>query len=85
MVIEILYFARIREILGMGREQMTLNDDIEDIASLIDYLCGARDDRWSSTLQQENLLISVNQSMVKADHGLRDGDEVAFFPPVSGG
>lgn len=85
MMIEILYFARIREILGMGREQIKLAEDIADITSLIDYLCGVKDARWSSALHQENLLISVNQTLVAADHGLKDGDEVAFFPPVSGG
>ena len=84
-MIEILYFARIKEMLGVGREQVNLSENIKDIASLIDYLCDARDAKWASALQQENLLMAVNQIMVKADHGLREGDEVAFFPPVSGG
>lgn len=84
-MIEILYFARIKEMLGVGSEQIELTEDIDDIASLIDYLCDARDARWRSALQQENLLVAVNQTMVKADHGLREGDEIAFFPPVSGG
>ena len=84
-MIDILYFARIKEMLGVGREQIKLTKEIGDIASLIDYLCHARDARWTSALQQENLLMAVNQTLVKADHRLREGDEVAFFPPVSGG
>ena len=84
-MIEILYFAGIKEILGVGSEKLSLADSIENIAELIDYLCGDRDARWASALRQENLLMAVNQTMVKADHELKDGDEVAFFPPVSGG
>ena len=84
-MIEILYFARIKEILGVGSEQLELSSNIKDIAALIEHLCDARDPRWTTALQQENLLMAVNQTMAKADHGLREGDEVAFFPPVSGG
>jgi molybdopterin synthase sulfur carrier subunit len=84
-MIEILYFARIREILGVSSEKLELASNIKDIAALIEYLCDARDAKWTTALQQENLLMAVNQTMTKADHGLREGDEVAFFPPVSGG
>jgi molybdopterin synthase sulfur carrier subunit len=84
-MIEILYFARIKEIVGLDREKLDLADDVTDMAALIDYLCNDRDDRWASALRQENLLMAVNQTMVKADHPVRNGDEVAFFPPVSGG
>ena len=56
-----------------------------DVAALIAHLCSERGATWSATLYQDNLLVSVNQAMVKMDHELADGDEVAFFPPVTGG
>ena len=85
MRIEILYFARIRELLGLTNEQVQLPGESWDIDSLIDHLCHNRDSQWSDVLRQENLLIAVNQAIVKGSHGLCSGDEVAFFPPVSGG
>jgi molybdopterin synthase sulfur carrier subunit len=84
-MVEILYFARIKELVGMDREQLQLPQGIADISALIDHLCGDRGDEWSAALRQENLLIAVNQTMVKSDQRLGDGDEVAFFPPVTGG
>ena len=84
-MIEVLYFARIREDLDVEREKLEWHSGIKDVAALIEYLCGQRGARWSAALQQENLLVSVNQAMVKTDHALADGDEVAFFPPVTGG
>ena len=85
MNIEILYFASIRECLGLGSEQLKLPEQVSEIAALIDYLAETRGVSWSNVLHQENLLIAVNQTMVKTTHMLKEGDEVAFFPPVSGG
>ncbi len=84
-MIEVLYFARIREDLDVEREQLEWTGGISDVAALIAYLCDDRGAAWSTTLRQENLLVSVNQAMVNTDHQLADGDEVAFFPPVTGG
>ncbi|HJN52342.1 MAG: molybdopterin converting factor subunit 1 [Pseudomonadales bacterium] len=84
-MIEVLYFARIREDLDVEREQLEWTGGISDVAALIAYLCDERGAAWSTTLRQENLLVSVNQAMVNTDHQLADGDEVAFFPPVTGG
>lgn len=84
-MIEVLYFARIREDLNVEREQLEWHSGIADVTALIEHLCRERAPLWSTALHQENLLVSVNQTMVKADHPLTDGDEVAFFPPVTGG
>jgi molybdopterin synthase sulfur carrier subunit len=84
-MIEVLYFARIREELNLAREQVRWESTIPNVATLIDCLCRERGAHWSTTLQQDNLLVSVNQAMVGRDHPLADGDEIAFFPPVTGG
>lgn len=54
------------------------------VESLRQALC-TRGDRWALGLEPGKLLMAVNQSLVAADHPLRAGDEVAFFPPVTGG
>lgn len=45
----------------------------------------AQSDRWALALEDGKLLAAVNQTLVSFDHSLTDGDEVAFFPPVTGG
>jgi molybdopterin synthase sulfur carrier subunit len=84
-MIEILYFARVRENLGLDREQLELPRQSMKVSELIDHLSSNRDAIWGEILGQDNLLVSVNQVMVQPDHELRDLDEIAFFPPVSGG
>ena len=84
-MIEVLYFARIREELNLAREQLSWESSMPNVSALIDHLCRDRGTHWSTTLQQDNLLVSVNQAMVMRDHPLEDGDEIAFFPPVTGG
>jgi molybdopterin synthase sulfur carrier subunit len=84
-MIDILYFARIRESLGLDRERFELPASSISVADLITLLSDTRGTAWQLALGQANLLVSVNQALVKSDHELRDGDEVAFFPPVSGG
>ena len=82
---QVLYFASIREQLGLESEQIELNSGITDIQSLIGFLCANRDTRWRTILSDPNLLVSVNQEIASLDAALKNTDEVAFFPPVTGG
>ena len=84
-MIDILYFARVRENVGLAKEQFKLPAGSTRVADLIEHLSTTRGEAWHKALGQANLLISVNQTLVALDHVLNDGDEVAFFPPVSGG
>jgi molybdopterin synthase sulfur carrier subunit len=84
-MIEVRYFAGVREALGRDREHLPLPDGVSDVDGLIRALVEVRGEAWREALCQDNLLVAVNQTMVKGSQVLRDGDEVAFFPPVSGG
>ncbi len=75
-MITVLAFARYRALLGFERVQVPL----AHVATLADLLAGAR----FETLPKDALL-AVNQTFVKRDAQLHDGDEVALMPPVSGG
>ena len=84
-MIDILYFARFREKLGVEKEQLALSSPQQTVAMLMDEL-SERGDSWADVFNgSQQVLVAVNQEMVKADAELNDGDEVGFFPPVTGG
>jgi molybdopterin synthase sulfur carrier subunit len=84
-MITLVYFASFREKLEQDREQMDLPAAVLNVADLIGHIVSDRDAVWQETLQAANVLVAVNQEMVEEDHPVADGDEVAFFPPVTGG
>lgn len=84
-MIDILYFARLRERLGTARERIEPQPGVATAAELVACL-RARGGTWADALdERERLLIAVNQELAHADTPVRDGDEVALFPPVTGG
>lgn len=84
MNVRILYFASLREKLGTGNETLELSGDVSNIAGVLEILA-ARGGEWASLPTVKNLKFAVNQEMARADSPVRGGDEVAFFPPVTGG
>lgn len=84
MTINVLYFARFREKLGTEREALALPAPAT-VQGLLDLLA-ARGGAWGEQLGPgRNVLVAVNQQMTGRDGALADGDEVAVFPPVTGG
>ena len=83
-MIKLLYFASLRERLGIGAEPLELPTGIATVAALRDHLA-QRGDVWEALTTMRNLRVAVNQTMVGFDAQLKSGDEVAFFPPVTGG
>ena len=77
MSVRVLFFASLREAMGRAGEELEAGQGMT-VA-----------DVWASVAKGErmpaNLLMAVNQDYVNADAHVRDGDEVAFFPPVTGG
>ena len=84
-MITLLYFARLREALGLSSEQADLPAGVTDVQSLTEWL-RQRSGTWQEELAQDKpVRVAVNQDMADSDTTVRDGDEVAFFPPVTGG
>ncbi|GAA0487502.1 MULTISPECIES: molybdopterin synthase sulfur carrier subunit [Tatumella] len=81
-MINVLLFARVRELAGT--DGVTVAAEYSDAESLRLAL-SLKDSRWAMALEQGKLLVAVNQTLVPFSHPLQDGDEVAFFPPVTGG
>ncbi|MSQ54956.1 MAG: molybdopterin converting factor subunit 1 [Betaproteobacteria bacterium] len=85
MKVTVLFFASLREQLGVAREELELPDGVGTVGALRQHLA-ARGGAWQSTLAGPKLLrMAVNLDMAKPDAAIKTGDEVAFFPPVTGG
>ena len=83
--IRLLYFAWLRERIGHAEEALELPAGIADVAGLVAWLRG-RDDRHAAGFERTELIrCAVNQAMASPATPVRPGDEVAFFPPVTGG
>ncbi|HFZ8993625.1 TPA: molybdopterin synthase sulfur carrier subunit [Citrobacter freundii] len=81
-MIKVLFFAQVRELVGI--EGVDVPADFPTVETLRQHLA-ARGERWALALEDGKLLAAVNQTLVAFDHPLVAGDEVAFFPPVTGG
>ena len=85
MKVRILYFASLRENLGRDSEETDLPAGVASIAALRTHL-RARGGAWADALAEGKLLrAAVNQDMAQPAAAIKAGDEVAFFPPVTGG
>ena len=84
-MIKIVYFASIREQLGIDEESVELPQSVTSVAQLSAWLQSERGAKWQAALSNPSTLIAVNQEMVNAQQLIKSGDEVAFFPPVTGG
>jgi molybdopterin synthase sulfur carrier subunit len=84
MNVKVLYFASLREALGTSGETLGLPAGVATTGALRDHIA-ARGDPWDALTRARNLRCAVNQAMVGFDAPVQAGDEVAFFPPVTGG
>ncbi|MBR9911050.1 MAG: molybdopterin converting factor subunit 1 [Gammaproteobacteria bacterium] len=83
-MIRIKYFARLREAVGQREESLPLPESVATVTDLRDFL-GRRDEAWQQAMQMGGLLVAVNQTVVDWNQPLSGDEEVAFFPPVTGG
>jgi molybdopterin synthase sulfur carrier subunit len=84
-MITILYFARLREALGKTSEQVALPVGVGDLESLRKWL-RARGGAWAEEMADgKPVRAAVNQDVAQGNTPVGDGDEIAFFPPVTGG
>jgi molybdopterin synthase sulfur carrier subunit len=83
--VKILYFAWLRARIGYAEEEFTLPAEICDVAGLLDWL-KARGPHFAEALRDLSVVrVAVNQDYVGREHPVDDRDEVAIFPPVTGG
>lgn len=83
-MLTVLYFARLRETLGLEREEIQLPAEVENVRALTAWL-RQRGESWLALDLAGPLRCAVNQELASAETAVKDGDEVAYFPPVTGG
>lgn len=82
---KLFYFAWLRARIGRGHEELALPPGVRDVAGLLEWLKG-RGSGYAEALADLSIVrVAVNQDYVGRDHPVGDGDEVALFPPVTGG
>jgi len=81
-MIKVLFFAQIRELLDCG--SLEIEADFTSVDALRLSLLN-NGDKWALALDAEKLLVAVNQEITTLSATIKAGDEVAFFPPVTGG
>ena len=81
----LLYFASLRETLDSDKEQLDLPENVTNISQLKSLLA-ERGGMWAGSFTNDtSLLVSINQQMANDQSEIKNADEIAFFPPVTGG
>ena len=83
-MLQLRYFASLREIVGIDSEEIDLPDNVSDIASLVSWL-RTRNNIWNDALGDHQLHVAINHEIARFDSAVSDGDEIAWYPPVTGG
>ena len=82
---KILYFARLRQIIGRGQDDVEIPSSVKTVSTLIDFL-KTKDERVAEAFGDlRTLKVAINQKHATLDAQLQGATEIAFFPPVTGG
>lgn len=81
----ILYFASVRDAVGVGEEEVTSPPEVANVADLIDWLSLRSPSHAAAFEDRERLRAAVDQAFVQSDATVIGAREVALFPPVTGG
>jgi molybdopterin synthase sulfur carrier subunit len=84
-MVRLVYLARLREVLGVSAESIELPGEVATVASLLAWL-SRRGGAWAVELAPGRAVrVAVNHDLASANTTLKTGDEIALFPPVTGG
>jgi len=82
---KIFYFAWVREKVGVKEEELTPPIEVKDLNSLIEWLRGRSPEHAAALADTRIVRVAINQDYVAGNHPVGPKDEIAFFPPVTGG
>jgi molybdopterin converting factor subunit 1 len=81
----VLYFAWLRQKIGVAEEEFSPPPDVRDVRGLVDWLAARSPAHAAAFAHRTAIRCAVNQDFASPDARVKQGDEVAFFPPVTGG
>jgi molybdopterin synthase sulfur carrier subunit len=84
-VLDLLYFAWVRERIGRDGERIVRPDDVTDVASLLGWLAGQSPAHADALADRQRIRVAIDQSFVGLDAEVPPIAEIAIFPPVTGG
>ena len=81
----ILYFAWLKDRIGVAEERLDPPEGVKTVGALVDWLC-SRGEGYAAAFENRDIVrAAVNQDFADLDAPISTGDEIAFFPPVTGG
>lgn len=82
-MIKVLFFAQVRELVGVDSMELP-SDQFSSAEQVRQYLI-TQGNKWALALEAGKLLVAINQTISPLNSTIQKGDEIAFFPPVTGG
>lgn len=81
-MLKVLFFAQTRELIGT--DEIIVEENFATADELREHL-SQKGDKWALALEKGKLLVAINQTLMPLESAVKSGDEIAFFPPVTGG
>ena len=85
MKIKVLYFALLRDAMGLSEERVEVPESVNTVGALREWLMARGEPSQSALANAKRVRAALNQDMADMSAKIEAGDEVAFFPPVTGG
>ena len=82
---KILYFSWIKDSIGKSQEEVDINENIKTISDLVNFLITINEDYKKVFSDLSSIRFSKNMNLVNIDENINNNDEIAFFPPMTGG
>ena len=82
---KLLYFSWIKDYIGKSEEEINIDEQVKTISDLIDLLISTNEDYKKVFSDLSSVKVSKNMNLVGFDENVNNNDEVAFFPPMTGG
>lgn len=86
LILNVIFFARLRELMGVDKLSLELDDDKSYTVQMVMEIICKQQNAFAEYVENENtLMIAINQTVSNVGSVVNAGDELAFFPPVTGG